>query len=58
MTQNGEVKAEEFEVKKRQYEEVKSRWIAEMNERVKASGRDNVIDWKIYWPFRYPQPGF
>lgn len=58
MTQNGEVKAEEFEEKKRQYEEVKSRWIAEMNERVKASGRGDVIDWEIYWPFRYPQLGF
>lgn len=58
MTQNGEVEAEEFEEKKRQYEEVKSRWIEEMNERVKASGRDDIIDWEIYWPFRYPQLGF
>ena len=58
MTQNGEVNAGEFEEKKRQYEEVKSRWVVEMNERVKAAGRDDVIDWELYWPFRYPQLGF
>ena len=58
MTQNGEVKAEEYDEKKRQYEEIKARWITEMNERVKAAGRDDVIDWELYWPFRYPQLGF
>ena len=58
MTQGGEVKAEEFREKKSQYEEVKSRWITEMSERVKAAGRDDAIDWEIYWPFRYPQLGF
>ena len=58
MTQNGEVKAEEYDEKKRQYEEIKARWITEMNERVKAVGRDDVIDWELYWPFRYPQLSF
>lgn len=59
MGQNGEVAAEEFEEKKRQYEEVKSRWITEMEERYKAAGNDEVVeDWGLYWPFRYPQLGF
>jgi Phosphotransferase enzyme family len=58
MSQNGEVKAEEFEEKKRVYEEVKLRWIAEMNERVAAAGGGEEIQWELYWPFRYPQFGF
>jgi len=58
MTRNGEVKPEEFEEKKRAFEEMKVRWVEEMNERVRAAGVDEVIDWAVYWPFRYPGLGF
>jgi len=58
MTQDGEVKPEEFEEKKREFEEMKVRWVEEMNERVRAAGIDEVIDWGVHWPFRYPDLGF
>jgi len=37
------------------YEEIKAQWTMEMNERVKAAGRDDVLDWELYLPFRYLQ---
>ena len=58
MTQDGEVKPEEFEEKKREFEEMKVRWVEEMNERGRAAGIDEVIDWGVHWPFRYPDLGF
>jgi hypothetical protein len=58
MSKTGEVRACEFKEKKQMYEEVKQRWIEEMNEIVRKAGSADTIDWAVHWPFRYTQLGF
>jgi hypothetical protein len=58
MSQTGEVAVEEYEEKKREYEDAKKRWFEEMNREVEESGSLENIDWEVYWPFRYPKLGF
>jgi hypothetical protein len=58
MSPTGEVNAEEFEVKKKEYENAKQRWIEMMNEQVAQSGISEKINWEVLWPFRYPGLGF
>jgi hypothetical protein len=58
MSQTGEVDACEYEAKKRRYEEVKQKWIEDMDETVRKAGSADTIDWAVHWPFRYPQLGF
>ena len=58
MSQNGEVKPEEYEDRKRDYEKLKRHWVEEMNEKLRAAEISEEIDWTVYWPFRYPDFGF
>ena len=58
MSPTGEVSAEEFDGKKKEYEDTKQRWIEMMNEQVAEMGISEKIDWDVLWPFRYPGLGF
>jgi Phosphotransferase enzyme family len=58
MGPTGEVDANDYEEKKKYYEEVKRRFIVDMNEKVERVGFTENIDWELYWPFRYPEGGF
>jgi len=58
MSPTGEVSAEEFDVKMKEYEDTKQRWIEMMNEQVAQAGISEKIDWEVIWPFRYPGLGF
>ena len=58
MSFSGEVSPEVYEIKKVKYETAKQKWIEDMKERQKLSGRTTKVPWEELWPFRYPDIGF
>ena len=59
MSQSGEVNVEEYQDKKWLYENLKERWIEEMNARWNAQAVSKCkINWDQYWPFRHSGLGF